>query len=269
MTKVRTAKTRMKTRPIIPVTPTQQAFDRIVREHGLNESQAHNLLLVLKHFILDAQATLTYQDQLPQRSGSIERLKRMEKAVRRLHYEVTTSGEMMNYFLPHDLRQALGGSLTFTAISKAVGQDQFPQNFQFRAGGVAQRDGRLTMKGLEEEFRPQREALGSKFGHLLVHALINDLYQPLKKWVELNKLNKGGVQPHFLRNLIIERLAEASEDIIAKRATRTQGGKFVKLCASVLEALRLSDSGVEKAVSATLDRMKTKVADPTAAGGRK
>jgi hypothetical protein len=239
-----------------PKKPSQETFDQLVREYQLTESQANELAIVMSHLLADAEAYINTLGQLAPRKRRVERLKRMEKAFHRLHYEVRTSGELMDQFLPSETKEALGRALTFAAISKAIGEEKVPRNFNHFKELIIDRDGQLTMQALEAEFEPQRRTLGIEFGHLLFAALMDELYRPFARWVELEKEHKGGAPAKFLRNLIIQRLAEVSQGLIGTRATTTAGGRFEKLCNSVLLAMGQSNEGLDKAIPAVLKKMK-------------
>ena len=48
---------------------------------------------------------------------------------------------------------------------------------------------RASLEGLSQ---PTRQALGLKYGHVILAHFIDQVYAPVKKWTALNKLNKGG-----------------------------------------------------------------------------
>ena len=70
-----------------------------------------------------------------------------------------------------------------------------------------------------------------------------------KTWVELNKLNTGGRKADLARLYLVLRLAGAAPDIIGRKARASQTGPFVRLCAAVLTACSLDQTGVEKLIA--------------------
>jgi hypothetical protein len=253
---IKVAKRSALDRLVPPVKPSQETFERVVRDCNLTERQAHELSIVIAHLLADAEVYIATLNKVAPRTRRAERLNRMERAFRKLHYEVKTSGDLMSQFLPFDAMEALGSALTFTAISKAIGEERAPRNFSHFVNQILERDGHLTMESLEAQFDPQRRALGIEFGHLLFGALMDELYRPFARWVELEKKNKGGAPQKFFRNLIIKRLAGASQGVIGTRATSTARGRFASLCNSVLLAMGQSPDGLEKAIPAILKKMK-------------
>jgi len=111
---------------------------------------------------------------------------------------------------------------------------------------------KITMSRLEARYASERQTLGIKHGHTILNHYINSLWEPLKKWVELNKLNKGGRPPKLARNYLIDQLAERAPELIGEPAAVSTTGEFVEFCAKVLSACRLSTQGVEKAVASVV-----------------
>ena len=170
-----------------PKKPSQEIFDQLVRDYRLTDSQANELAVVMSHFLADAEVYINTLRQLAPRKRRVERLKRMEKAFRKLYYEVRTSGDLMSQFLPFDTTEALGRALTFTAISKAIGEEKAPRNFNHFKDLIIDRDGQLTMQALEAEFEPQVE-LGSVWAYTAYGA--SSTTDPAS-WVEQEKGHKG------------------------------------------------------------------------------
>jgi len=109
---------------------------------------------------------------------------------------------------------------------------------------------------LEQDTRRTREALGLKHGHLILTYLIERIHGPLERWIELNRLNKGGRNPDAMRQYLIYHLAEAAPAILGKAASISTTGEFVDLCSAVLVACGLPESGIAKAVPTVVKRLR-------------
>lgn len=238
-----------------PVCPSPEDMAEIIRSFGLSEKQVHELRLVINHFMMDIDAYLAELDRIPPRPERAGRLRRIEKALRRVQYEVERSEALLDHILPFDLSEDLGGKLTFAAIGAAIGSPQAPRQFRHTIAVIAERDGDLSMKTVEEAFDAERRSLGLKHGGAIFRSMVNDLYAPLGRWVELDK-KVAGRKPMMFRNLLIERLAYASEDVLGHAATSTAKGPFVRLCAAVLDAVQLPSDGVEKAVETIIRKRR-------------
>ena len=113
------------------------------------------------------------------------------------------------------------------------------------------------MQDIDQTFEAERQGLGLNHAGTIFRSMINDLYEPLGQWVSLEK-RRPGAKPKWMRNVLVERLAEASNDVLGEKATGTANGRFVRLCAAVLNATAISSEGVEKAVEAILKAPKGK-----------
>ena len=163
----------------------------------------------------------------------------------------------MEHFLPHDTLAYIGRSLTFSGMSEALAKDVFPKNFQFQIERMAPEGTSITLPLIEDRSRPMREALGLKHGHLLLAHFVDQVYAPLKKWVELDRLNKGGRPPQIARRIFIRELARAAPNIVGRKATIATTGRFVNLCSAVLLACGLPAEGVEKAIPGIVKQVRS------------
>jgi hypothetical protein len=162
----------------------------------------------------------------------------------------------MEFFLPSDTLGFIGESLTFLAMSEALGRDVFPKNYDFRIEFKRSQGKRITLASVEQDTRPMREALGLKHGHLILRYFIERIHRPLERWIELDRLNEGGRPPDAVRRHLIYRLAEAAPAILGKAAAVSTTGKFVDLCSAVLVACGLPESGIAEAVPPEVRRLR-------------
>ncbi len=228
--------------------PESTAWSDLVRDLKLTKMQAHELLIALRHVHADVEFYNQAVAGRPDRKELIRRLRLMEKAFGRLQYECRRNAAFLEFMLPHDAGAFLGLSLTFTYMGEALGEDVFPKNFDFQMERMAADETPITLRSLEELSRPMRESLGLKHSHRLLPHLVDHIYAPLKKWVELDRLNRGGRKPQLERRLLINELARAAPDIIGEKASVATSGRFVNLCAGVMSACGLPVEGLEKAM---------------------
>jgi hypothetical protein len=228
--------------------PEPGVWDDLVRDLKLNVSQSNELKITVQHVVEDIAYYRLVRSKEPARDILTTRVKLMEKALSNLQYQVDCSIDLMTHFLPDDTMARIGRSFTFSAIGEALGKDVFPQNFDFFIGRMLADGKQVTMAALEELSRPKRGGLGLTHGHRILKHFIDAINAPLKKWLEIDKLNKGGRSPQVARTVLIHRLAEAAPGIIGKRAPVAATGSFVTLCSLVLPACGLSAKGVEKAI---------------------
>jgi len=228
----------------------------IVRDLKLTKTQERELEITIRHVLANIESYQVVKNKLPLRGELVAALKRLEKALGRLQYELKSSANLMEHFLPHNTVEYIGRSLTFSAMGEALKKDVFPEDFDLQLERISSEGKPIPLPFLEELFQPRRRALGLKYGHLILAHFIDQVYAPLKKWVALDKHNKGGRPPKLYRQFMIQRLAERSSWIVGRRATTTPTGKFAKLCIAVLPACGFDSEGIEKAIEGVLGRMK-------------
>jgi hypothetical protein len=147
--------------------------------------------------------------------------------------------------------------MTFAALREAAGPSKWASNLRLSPEVLTKCKNLNDIESVEAAFDYKRRALGLQHAGRIFKSMIDDLYSPLGQWVERDK-KVAGRKPMHLRNMLIERLVEASPRILGRRATSTANGRFVQLCAAVLPVIRLPSDGVEKAVAAILKTRKAR-----------
>jgi hypothetical protein len=236
--------------------PEPDSWANIVRDCKLTHAQAHELEITLAETLDDIDRYHSKLQNRPSRDVLVEHLKRFEKTVNRLRNECQHSAELMEFFLPFDTLGVLGQSLTFSAMSEALGRDVFPKNFDFQIEFKRSQGERITLASLERDTQPMREALGLKHGHLILTYLIERIHAPLERWIELDRLNKGGRKPDAVRRHLIYRLAQAAPGILGKPAPIAITGRFVDLCSAVLVGCGLPEGGIAKAIPGVVKKLR-------------
>jgi len=235
--------------------PDPETWKDLVCDLKLNESQANELRITIGHVILDLRS---HRARRAERPELVVRLKRLEKAFERLQSEMNRSAHLMDKFLPLQMLERIGNSSTFSAMGEALGKDVSPKDADSVIRQMVSQEDKITMSRLEARYASERQTLGIKHGHSILNHYIKSLWEPLKKWVEADKLNKGGRPPEVARNYLIDQLAERAPELIGRPATVSTTGEFVEFCAKVLSACRLSTEGVEKAVASVVGQKRAR-----------
>lgn len=227
--------------------PDEAALVELGRRLKLTATQLVHLRITLQHVHADLanhQANPVHSE----RTEIVRRLKLVEKALAALDDACRRHAKHIGHF-PSEFLGAFGAMLTFSAMNDALGEDRTPRHLDgtiqehIAAGAVR------SIEQIETLTQPVREALAIQCGHELVPAFITKLRAPLKTWIELNKLNKGGRNATITRHYLVARLADAAPDIIGRKASRSQTGPFVRLCEAVLPACGIDPKGVEKVIA--------------------
>ena len=236
--------------------PDPESWANIVRDCKLTDAQANKLEITLKEALDYIDSYYSKLQNRPSRDVLLKRLKLFEKALKRLQNECQRSAKLMEFFLPSDTLGFIGASLTFSAMSEALGRDVFPKNYDFQIQVKQSQGKRITLASVEQDTRRTRGALGLNHGHLILTYLIERIHGPLERWMELDRLNKGGRKADPVRRYLIYRLAEAAPAILGKAASVSTTGKFVDLCSAVLVACGLPQSGIAKAIPAVVKQLR-------------
>jgi hypothetical protein len=181
------------------VFPEPASWANIVRDCKLTDAQANTLEITLKEALDEIDRYYSKLQNRPSRDVQVKHLKLFEKALKGLQNECQRSANLMEFFLPSDTLGFIGESLTFLAMSEALGRDVFPKNYDFRIEFKQSQGKRITLASVEQDTRPMREALGLKHGHLILRYFIERIHRPLERWIELDRLNEGGRPPDAVR----------------------------------------------------------------------
>ena len=226
--------------------PDEATLKELARQLKLSKSQLHHLRLTLQHVHADLAA---YQSDkvhadLPE---IVRRMKLVEKDLARLAGTFSRHAAYLGSF-PQDFQAAAGAMLTFAAMNEALGRNLTPR----QANTIVQERmaaGNITsIDEIETLTLQYRELMGLKHGAEILPAIVLRLHAPLKTWVELDKLNKGGRKADIARLYLVTCLAQSAPEIIGRKASRSQTGPFVRLCEAVLPACGIDPDGVEKLI---------------------
>lgn len=236
--------------------PTEGDWNDLIKRFRLSDEQAHNMTVVLQQVIADLDQFRATMDAMPKRSQLVSRIKRLEKAFGHVAGEFKRAEKDLPHLLPHDVGSFIGLAMNFTAIGQALETEEFPVFVDLEIERGIRDNRHLTQKQIEEAGKPKRESLGLNHSHVLLPYLINGMHEPLRLWVELDRKNKGGRAPNMLRRYLAYWLIYEAEDILGKKPTIAQSGKFVEFCEAVFEACRLSYDGLDKILPALVKRVR-------------
>jgi hypothetical protein len=186
--------------------PTSEDWKNIVRDLELTKAQERELEITIRQVLADIDKYLIKRKGLP-REVVVPALKRLEKALDRVQYEMARSEDLMNSFLPSKTLEFIGTSFTFTAIGHAVGKDVFPIDPDGAIQRMVERNNFVTIADLESHFCNDRMALGHRYGGEILKHFIDSIHADLKSWVELDKGNTGGRPADIYRQYMIQRLS--------------------------------------------------------------
>jgi CRISPR/Cas system-associated endoribonuclease Cas2 len=244
--------------------PDPDDFDEIVSESGLNDEQANELSLTIRHIAEDLETFEKQFEGRKPRAELVPRLKRLAKILGELEDEIRRASSTMSDFLPFDTLEEIGLLMSYSALEAALDCKLISRKLRPEIERILEEGDELRIAEIESRFDYERRTLGLEKGPRLLAYLIRRINRPIKTWVELDRLNRGGRPSNMVRDYVLIRLAQACRRILGKRPTATASGSFVRLCVGVFNACGLDDEGIEKAVDRILTRLSRNddVTDP-------
>ena len=231
----------------LPV-PTQEDWGAMTRDLKLSPGQEQALAMTLEHLSADLAIEQAKRDAAPLPGQLVTRLKRMEAHLAALVEEMDRAKADMIHFLPNATLAEIGRVMTFHSIDAALGGDIVSEQLKKPILARIQERQALSPVEMEEATLSARETLGLKHGDIILRDFLTRIHEPMRQWIEQDKLNAGGKPPQFLRRHVVYALARSAPEIIGRKAAISEIGPFVELCDAVLRALRLSDNGAGKIV---------------------
>jgi hypothetical protein len=238
--------------------PSPKGQAEIIRDLRLSTTQANELDVALRHISADLCDAQEVTRRLGTRKDRVARLTRIKKALFALEEELARSGTKLREVIPSASLEALGRASSYTAMEKAVG-GPLPTR------GLAQvlaEDNFTRVAEIEGFFDFERGAIGLKYGPALLAHLLASINEPIRAWFLLNGPNRGGRPSNPERQHVIGTLAEASRNILGRRATATAGGRFQRLCAAVFDRCGLDSTGLTEAVERVLTKRQGRAKAP-------
>ena len=211
--------------------PTPKKLADISRELKLNDSQARELELVIRHAHADLEGYFRMRIGRASRQVRMDRLRAIDQAIGKLIFLLARNPERINEDLPFDAREAIAWCASSQLIAEVTKEK------------ITRARSRLSHK---------EEVVGLNHGARLLAAQLTLIRDPIRKVLEEKSTDPGGLEPNYVRIVLIRALAAAAPDIIGRRATGTARGEFGMLVGAVFRALNVNTEGLEKVIEHVL-----------------
>ena len=231
--------------------PNDKAWKELIRDFRLAKYESELLRIIVESMVSEILTYQSFKEKEPDRKYLRLGLGRIGKAFAQLEFELERFKASTEYFLPHDFSERLGDILNFSIMSTALNDNVFPKNFDSRLDQIKANKKIVTMETIELEFSPTRKAIGLKNGHKILPHVIRMLHAPLKNWIELDRLNRGGRPRHAIRQFMIERIAHVASEIVGAEITTNTTNPAFALCNSVLSHCGIPETGLDKSIAET------------------
>lgn len=224
--------------------PSEDSWNEAFKEFKFTEAQKQELTIVLQHLREDISFYNTRKKEIGLRSENKRRLLELEKALAKTRYFLEHYQVGMDNWLPFDMREEIGLLSNFIFAEEFLGEKTYSNRINRAIVDAAFQQKPLTIEKIEEKLIPSRQSIGLLAGHKILLNFIQRIHEPLRKWREMERYNKGGSPPNKTQRAVIYWLAWSAPEIIGKKAAIAKYGPFVKLCLAVLSAHGLPNDSI-------------------------
>lgn len=213
--------------------PTPGQIAEIRNELKLSTVQAQELSTVIRHAHADLEVYYRTRIGRANRKVRMDRLKAVDQALGKLISLLAKNPDRINEDLPFDAREAIAWCASSQFITEVTKEK------------ITHAKSRLSHK---------EQTVGLNHGARLLAAQLTLIRDPIRNVLAEKSTDPGGLEPNYVRIVLIRALAAAAPDIIGRRATGTAKGKFGMLVGAVFHQLNVKTGGIERAIESALYR---------------
>ena len=184
----------------------------------------------------------TLMKKIGPRSERKKKLLALEKSLDKVRFYVEHFGDDMDNWLPSEACAQIGLLSDFLTAEQVLGETKYSMRINQRIEQEIFLKSSVNIEKIDKELSFSRESIGLLVGGKILRNFIQKIHDPLRDWVELERLNKGGAPGNMTVRLIVRELARWAPEIIGVRAAIKKEGLFVRLCSAVLIACGLPDA---------------------------
>jgi hypothetical protein len=159
-------------------------------------------------------------------------------------YYAETFEQGMEHWMPFDALEKIGLLSNFLNAEKIHGGNTYSARINQQIYEASLKGSPLSIEEIGEKLEVSLRSIGLLSGPAILKRFIQEIHDPLKNWVEMERSNEGGAPAQKTVRLVIYRLAWSAPEIIGSEAPISKNGRFVSLCAAVLRACGQPSDGV-------------------------
>jgi len=242
------------------VIPSDKVWNEEFKEFGFTSDQE----LALKETITSVNECIIQYNKLMKkigpRSEQKKKLLALEKSLVKVRFYVEHFGDDMDKWLPSEACAQIGLLSDFLTAEQVLGEKKYSRRINQRIEQEIFQKSSVDIEKIDKELRVSRESIGLLVGGKILRNFIQKVHDPLRDWVELERLNKGGAPANLTVRLIVRELARAAPEIIGMQPAIKKEGLFVRLCSAVLIACGLPDvsDNVGNVVPKVVKKLRTR-----------
>ena len=218
------------------VMPSDQKWKEELAQFNFTKKQENELRTLLQHIDEDIKNYNSRQKQVGLRSENKRQLIEVEKAFRKLRYYLESFEAGIENWLPFDSCEQIGLLSNFLTAQEIHGDKAYLLRINREIDKAIKLRQPLNMEMIEEKLEASRKSIGLLSAPKILRHFIQQVHEPLKKWVEMERFNQGGVPGNKTMRWIVYWLAWMAPEILGQEAGVGKDGPFVRLCSAVLNA---------------------------------
>jgi hypothetical protein len=224
--------------------PSDEIWKQEFKEFSLTESQENELRIAIRHMEKDIADYNNLQRKIGPRSELKRKLLAFEKSLAKTRYYVESFEQSMDHWMPSEGLEQIGLLSNFWKAEEIHGDKTYSTRINREIQNASFKGSPLSIEEIGEKLEVSLRSLGLLSGPKILKRFIQEVHDPLKKWVEIERTNKGGKPAQKTIRLVIYWLARSAPEIIGSEAGVSKEGPFVRLCSAVLRACGQPSDGV-------------------------
>lgn len=224
--------------------PSDELWKQELSALKLTESQENELRTVILHLEKDIADYNAVMRKIGPRSELKRKLQDFEKSLANMRYYVERFEQGMENWMPSDTLEQIGLLSNFWKVEEVHGDKTYSVRINRQMQEASFKGSPLSIEEIGEKLDVSLRSLGLLSGPAILKRFVQEIHDPLKKWVEIERTNKGGAPAQKTVRLVIYWLAWSAPEIIGSKAAVSKDGPFVRLCSAVLRACGQPYDGV-------------------------
>jgi hypothetical protein len=243
---IKTAKKKPVERHLIPEIkmPSDAIWKQEFKAFELTVSQENELKIA----ILQIEKDINDYNNLMRKIGARAELKRkllaFEKSLAIMRHYIDCFEPGMDHWMPSDALEQIGLFSNFWKAEAIHGGKTYSARINQEMQNASFNGSPLSIEEIGEKLEVSLRSLGLLSGPRILKRFIQEIHDPLRKWVEIERSNKGGAPAQKTVRHVIYWLAWSAPEIIGSEAAVSKDGPFVRLCSAVLRACGRPNDGV-------------------------
>jgi hypothetical protein len=216
--------------------PSDEIWKQEFKEFSLTPIQENELKIVIRHIEKDIADYNDLMRKIGARAELKRKLTAFEKSLANMRYHVECFEQGMDHWMPLDTLEKIGLLSNFWKAEEIHGGKIYSTRINREIQAASFNGSPLSIEEIGEKLEVSLRSLGLLSGPAILKRFVQEIHDPLRKWVEIERSNKGGGPAHRTKRYVIYWLAWSAPEIIGSEAGISKDGPFVRLCSAVLRA---------------------------------